>query len=154
AGIYGWMDLPQQLALRRIDNHTAHRKIQISFSIGTNAIRSPFEVRDHDTIVRGAAVAIQIEAVDTLFLRIRYIQNLPIGRKRHPIRTRLPPGDRLEFSFRLHMVHAKEIEIAVIERRIQRITEIDVSVPPDHDVIRRIETLAFEPFGQNFDSSL
>ena len=39
----------------------------------------------------------------------------------------------------------------MIERRVQRIAEVDVSVAPDDDIVRRVEALAFELIGEHFD---
>ena len=52
------------------------------------------------------------------------------------------------------MVHTVEIQVSPIERRKERICEIDVPIAPDHDVVRRIETLSFKLVGENFDPAL
>ena len=50
------------------------------------------------------------------------------------------------------MIHAVEIQFAgVLLRSERRIGEIDVAVAAHHDVVRRVEALAFEARGQHFD---
>src|ERR1700738_2069729 len=57
-------------------------------------------------------------------------------------------------SLRCEMVQPKKIEIAVIERGVQRVAEVDVSIAPDHDVVRRVETFAFKLIGDHLNPAV
>ena len=49
------------------------------------------------------------------------------------------------------MVDPVEIQVAHIERGVQGVGEIDVSIAPHHDVVGRIEPFAFEPVDKDLD---
>src|SRR5579859_5405221 len=42
----------------------------------------------------------------------------------------------------------------MIERRVQRVAEVDVPIASDHDIVRRVEALALKPVGNHFNLSI
>ena len=109
---------------------------------------------DDDALVRGAAVAIEIVGAHVPLVGVRDVQRAAVSRDRDAVRPRLQPRDRLDRPRGRDVVHAVEVEIALIERREQRVREIHVPVAAHDDVVGRVEAFALEPLRQHFDSAV
>ena len=89
------------------------------------------------------------------FVGVGDVQHAAVRRKRNSVRPARGLRDQLHGAFRRNVIHAVEIQLAAIgliaERRIG---EVDVPVAAHHDVVRRVQPLAFPLVGQHLDFAL
>src|SRR5579871_1871 len=89
-----------------------------------------------------------------MFVGISDVKDATVWRKRKPVRAPRRFGNQAKLTFRRNVIYAKEIQLPRVRLGAEsRISEIDVAVMAHHDVVRRIETLAFPLFGKYLNFS-
>ena len=72
-----------------------------------------------------------------------------------PLGLPVESGDDFERPLRWDVVHAVKIQLAMVGLAAESgVGEIDVIVAAHHDVVRRVQALAFPAVGQHLDGAL
>ncbi len=101
--------------------------------------------------MRRLAVLIDVEQADQARVGIGDVQQLSIGRKCDAVGPRLPFRDRLQIALWREVIDAEEIQLAAVLLIAEgRVGEINMPVPPDDDIVGRVQPLAFEFRRQHF----
>ncbi len=135
-----------------VDVHFFRGHVQIPFFVGAQAVGHAGDFIHHDAFFRRDAFAVEIVGAHAAVIGIRNVERAAVGGERDAVGARLPFRDDFQFAFGRDVVDAVEIQLAGILLRSERgVREINMPIAPHHDVVGRVESLAFEARRQHFD---